>query len=61
MLMDLKKNPDDEGSSGYCSGFEGNDVCGPDPSPIHYTAMSCTGTENNIMDCYREMAEGCTH
>lgn len=45
-----------------CDGWGGENYCGPKSSRIHYMAMKCdTNKYSDVMDCYRELAEGCAH
>lgn len=44
-----------------CSDFNGENYCGPLPTKIHYMAIKCEPGTFDIMNCYRELAEGCTH
>lgn len=53
---------DSTGDNHFCRSFKGDDFCAPDPNPIHYMALNCDGMEgNDIMKCYREIAQKCTH
>ena len=62
-LGEIKNPPPDRDRDGsFCSNFLGEDYCGPDSMPIHYSSMNCEGNEKDIMHCYREMADsGCKH
>lgn len=56
-------SPGQESSDGFCRNFNGEDFCGPEPMPIHYKSLRCEGSEDNILQCYREIPEKgvCTH
>jgi hypothetical protein len=44
-----------------CDLYKGENYCGAEPSRIHFMAMKCDTGKENIMDCYRELADGCGH
>lgn len=50
-----------EESGEICDDYNGEDYCGAEPVRIHYMAMKCEGKETDIMNCYRELADGCEH
>lgn len=52
------KNPD---GGEICDGYLGENFCGAKPSMIHYMAFKCDPGAAVIMDCYRELADGCEH
>jgi len=45
-----------EQSDRVCEKLEGNNYCGPDLSPVHFTEMRCEKNQKNIMDCNRKVA-----
>ena len=49
------KNPQD--GKNFCQLFNGPDHCSPPATEIHYRSIRCSGNEEHVMDCYREMAE----
>jgi hypothetical protein len=59
-LDGFKKNGD--GADGeVCEKYMGENYCAPEPGRIHFMNMKCKGKEEDIMDCYRELAEKCDH
>lgn len=50
-------------ASGFkvCEDYSGENYCAPESYRIHFMAMKCTGEEQEIMQCYRELAEDCNH
>lgn len=49
----------DEGNA--CEEYGGEDHCGYKPTKVHYMAMKCEPDAEKVMDCYRELADGCGH
>ena len=46
---------------GACDGYQGNNFCGHDVKPIHFKNIKCQDTDSKLLQCYREMAQDCSH
>ena len=56
-------NPTMEKGKGFCSNFQGFNLCGPNQSSQIFSNLKCQGNEESIMQCYRTMADRtiCSH